>query len=295
MKPEICKTIAWIVFASGFTCLLAPLAPDREEGDACSLCGSTISTWGWPFRSGGVSLQQDANQPPDQTTELDQGPKSDAPPEGESRPQLNIIEIEGWNVWVADELLRDEHADVRRRALAALQNHLQRVTLIVPEPQLSRLKAVKIRIDLSDSRLSGMQYHPNRGWLERNGHDPRLEKHVHIPQARALYARHMWAKHPYVVLHELAHAYHDQVLGFDDPEIQRVYRAARDSGRYESVLDHRGETVRHYGMNNAKEYFAESTEAWFGVNDFYPFVRAELKQFDPEMHALMQKIWGPMP
>jgi len=40
-------------------------------------------------------------------------------------------------------------------------------------------------------------------------------------------------------------------------------------------------------MTNAKEYFAESTEAWFGVNDFYPFVRAELKQFDPEMHALL--------
>lgn len=216
-------------------------------------------------------------------------------PQGMPHVRADVVNLEGWSVWVDAELLRDEHADVRRRALAALQNHLQRVVLIVPEPQLSRLRQVKIRIDLNAPGLSGMQYHPSRNWLERNGHDPRLEKHVHIPQARELYARHMWAKHPYVVLHELAHAYHDQVLGFDDPEIKRAYRAARDSGRYDSVLDHRGETVRHYGMTNAKEYFAESTEAWFGVNDFYPFVRAELKQFDPEMYALLRKIWGPMP
>ena len=40
------------------------------------------------------------------------------------------------------------------------------------------------------------------------------------------------------------------------------------------------------------EYFAESTEAYLGVNDFYPFVRAELKQHDPDMYELMTEIWG---
>ena len=30
----------------------------------------------------------------------------------------------------------------------------------------------------------------SRGWLLGNGHDPRLVKHVHIPRARALIARH---------------------------------------------------------------------------------------------------------
>jgi len=28
------------------------------------------------------------------------------------------------------------------------------------------------------------------------------------------------------------------------------------------------------------------------VNDFYPFVRAELKEYDPQTYALMEKIWG---
>jgi hypothetical protein len=45
-------------------------------------------------------------------------------------------------------------------------------------------------------------------------------------------------------------------------------------------------------MNNIEEYFAESTEAFFGTNDFYPFVRAELKEFDPRMEAVLRKAWG---
>ena len=40
------------------------------------------------------------------------------------------------------------------------------------------------------------------------------------------------------------------------------------------------------------EYFAEATEANFGANDFYPFVRAELREHDPEAYALTESIWG---
>ena len=37
------------------------------------------------------------------------------------------------------------------------------------------------------------------------------------------------------------------------------------------------------------------TEAYFGTNDFYPFVRAELKQHDPKTFALLESIWGKTP
>ncbi len=200
--------------------------------------------------------------------------------------------IEGWVVVLDADLMLEKNKDVRQRALAALSNHLQRVKFIISADRLVELQRLRIWIDLEHPTLKNMQYHPSRGWLEANGHDPRLAKHVHITQARNLYARHMWAKHPYVVLHELAHAYHDQVLGFDDEEIRKQYRAAKQSGDYDQILFHSGQTGPHYGMNNHKEYFAESTEAYLGVNDFYPFVRAELKQHDPGMFALMQKIWG---
>lgn len=201
--------------------------------------------------------------------------------------------IEGWTVAVDPELMKEENAELREKYFKALTNHLQRITYIVPEKQLARLKLCRIWLELH-GELGNMQYHPDRGWLIKNGHDPRLVKHVHIPRAAALTSRGMWAKHPYVVLHELAHAYHDQVFGFDDKRIAAAYEAAKASKSYDKVLDHRGRQVKHYGMNTPMEYFAESTEAYFGVNDFYPFTRAELKEHDPKMYELLREIWGPL-
>ena len=117
-------------------------------------------------------------------------------------------------------------------------------------------------------------------------------KHVHIPHAEDLFRPQTWAKHPYVVLHELAHSYHDQVLSFDHPDVKNAYENAKQKKILEDVLLYTGERVQHYGLSNHKEYFAESTEAYFGVNDFYPFVRAELKEHDPKMFAVLEKIWG---
>jgi dipeptidyl-peptidase-4 len=98
-------------------------------------------------------------------------------------------------------------------------------------------------------------------------------------------------KHPAVILHELAHAYHDQILGFDRPDIVEAYERAKASGTYDKVLLYTGQRVRHYGMTDAKEYFAEGTEAFFYRNDFYPFVRAELKEHDPRLHEVLSEIW----
>jgi hypothetical protein len=97
---------------------------------------------------------------------------------------------------------------------------------------------------------------------------------------------------PWMVLHELAHGYHDQVLGHDHKGIRECYERAVASKSYESVLHYDGRKVRHYALNNDKEYFAEATEAFFGTNDFYPFVRSELLAHDPKMHELLKKVWG---
>lgn len=95
------------------------------------------------------------------------------------------------------------------------------------------------------------------------------------------------------MLHELAHAYHDQVLGFDYPPIVDAYKQAMDEGKYEQVLAYTGRTVKHYGSTDHKEYFAEGTEAYFYRNDYYPFVRAELAQHDPTLHEELRRVWGP--
>lgn len=202
-----------------------------------------------------------------------------------------LRQIEGWTVKVDPAVLTPEHAEKGQRALKALENHLQRCTYVVKEETLAELRKLPIWIEWA-GRGRGLVYHPNPVWLAKNGFNPALANHVHVPNVDHLLKRNQWGKHPYAIMHELAHAYHDQVLGWGDQKIQDLYDSAKNAGGYESVLTHDHRTARHYGMNNHKEYFAESTEAYLGVNDFYPFVRAELKQHDPRMFALQAEIWG---
>ncbi len=211
--------------------------------------------------------------------------------EAKTFPKPIVRMIEGWKIEIDPALLSEENQAEGELALKALANHLQRIIWILPPDRVESLRKLPIRIDWMHE-LTNMQYHPGRSWLERNGHDPNLVKHVHIPRARQLLNPSQWAKHPYVVLHELAHAYHDQILSFEHPEVIANYEQARNAGIYEKVTLYTGSKVRHYGLTNHKEYFAECTEAYLGVNDFFPFVRAELKEHDPRMHALMEKIWG---
>jgi hypothetical protein len=88
----------------------------------------------------------------------------------------------------------------------------------------------------------------------------------------------------------LAHAYHHQVLGFEHVGVKGCYDAAVASRTYAEVQHINGGKQRHYALNNAKEYFAEATEAFFGTNDFFRS-SAELKQHDPELCALVEEVW----
>jgi len=214
---------------------------------------------------------------------------------GRARFDPVVQRIEGWTVYVDPALLEGEHAELGAQALKMLANHLQRIAILVPDEKLARMRKLEIWIEYHHPTLAAMQYHPSRGWLTAHGCDPRLAKKVHIPRAEVLLSRSQMLKHPAVVLHELAHAYHDQYLGFDDPRIIAAYEKAKAAGTYEKVLLYTGKTVRHYALTDSKEYFAEGTEAYFYRNDFYPFVRAELKEHDPVLHDLLDEIWGPRP
>jgi dipeptidyl-peptidase-4 len=208
-----------------------------------------------------------------------------------SFPKPFLQHVEGWPVEWNPIFKKKEYNKLFRDVKKALANHLQRITYILDKKKVQELRKLAIRVDL-DHKLGNMQYHPSKGWLTSNHYDPSLEKRVHIPRARQLLSRDQWAKHPYVILHELAHSYHDQVLSFEHKEILAAYQRAEKEGLYERVLLFRGGKTRHYARTNHKEFFAEMTESYLGVNDFFPFVRAELQEHDPETYHLMQKIWG---
>jgi hypothetical protein len=220
-------------------------------------------------------------------------PKDDAE---SARPTSHTVrKLEGWTVRVDGRLLAPPHDALGARALRFLENKLADIRAVVPADRVKKLQAVTIVLDLAHGQLVPMQYHPDAGWLRANGYAPELEKCVHIPRASDLPTRRNINEQPWVILHELAHAYHDQVLGFDEPRIKQAYAAYKQSGHGEKVLRHDGQRVRHYALTDHKEFFAEMTEAYFGVNDFFPFNRAELREAEPAIYALMRDIWESPP
>ena len=154
-------------------------------------------------------------------------------------------EIEGWTVHIDPAMLEGEHAEAGGKALKMLANHLQRIALLMPnEQRLQEMQKLEIWIEHEHPSLKAMQYHLGLLWLRSNGHDPRLVKKVHIPVARELLSRDQLLKHPAVVLHELAHAYHDQVLSFEHPKIIEAFKKSAKSGIYERVLLFNGHTTK---------------------------------------------------
>jgi len=200
-----------------------------------------------------------------------------------------VREVRGWTVRVHPGLAA-EGSELGAQVLELLEARLLEVTRTVPNKALAELRKVELWMELDYEGVPGGVYHPSREWLIGNGHDPALARCVQFGNAKNFLS---WSfSQPSMVIHELAHAYHHQVLGYDEPTIAEAYALAKGSGDYDAVLRYGGSREKAYGMNNAKEYFAELSEAYFGTNDFYPFVRPELKEHDPRGFDAIESLWS---
>jgi hypothetical protein len=204
-----------------------------------------------------------------------------------------VHQIEGWRVLVNRDLLAGE-ANLADRTLTLLRFQLYQIARRVPADALEKLRAVQIWVEQEEPHHPCMAYHPDREWLLEHGLNPDKAGGVEVANAQNFL---VWTlDQPWMVLHELAHAYHHQFLGgFDNPEIRAAHQAALAAKSYDSVLRINGDLVRSYAATNPMEYFAEASEAYFGTNDFYPYVRSELRQHDPDLYELMKTLWGVAP
>jgi hypothetical protein len=206
----------------------------------------------------------------------------------EPTANYRVESCEGWKVYVSAALHR-EQAELESRVLALLRVKLSDIARVVPAAAVEKLRRAPVWVELEDQDIKCMNYHPSAAWLREHGYNPEKAGGIEIGNARNFLR---WSlDQPWMVLHELAHYYHDRVIGWDNAEIRQAYQTMVESHRYDAVLRVSGKRERHYALTNVKEYFAESTEAFFGTNDFYPFVRAELREEDPVMYELLAKYW----
>ncbi len=208
-------------------------------------------------------------------------------PPNDATDTYEVKKIEGFTIRVSHRL--KSHPEKTKEVLDEVRSQLRLLTPLIKPDKMKKLRKVEIWVEHNFPRRT--QYHNNKQWLIAHGYNPDKTGTIEIAKIEEFLA---WRNRPVnTLLHELAHAYHDQVLGWDEPRIIAAYSAAKKSGKYEKIMRDKGYFMRHYGIGNHKEYFAECTEAYLWVNDYYPFVYGELKQFDPTAFELMEKIWGP--
>jgi hypothetical protein len=210
------------------------------------------------------------------------------------RYQTNVVE--GWTVLVNERLLTEEKP-ATQKALEILRGQLREIVRVAPASAVAKLREVTLWFSPEYPGVKPKaEYHPGAGWLRDHGRDPAMVKGIEFTDIRNFESESR--RMPNFTLHELAHAYHHRVLpdGFDNKDIKAAFERAKASMSYEKVERWFGNgkpnTVeRSYALTDPQEYFAESTEAYFTRNDFFPFTREELKQHDPAMEELLTKLW----
>jgi hypothetical protein len=212
-------------------------------------------------------------------------------PKAEYTPTKDYIvrKVAGFEVLAHPDVAKDKKEDAA--AMKELCRQLAEMEKLLPEKALERMRKVRIWMEhRQKNSKSAAQFHVSRGWLKGNGYNPDKAGCVEISSTKLFVS---WSDtQPFMILHELAHAWHNLVLGADHPGVKAAYRQAMDRKLYDKVRHANGKEQKAYAATNDQEYFAELTEAYFGRNDFFPFTHDELKKHDPQGFALMRKVWG---
>ena len=118
-------------------------------------------------------------------------------------------QIEGWRVLVNERLLAD--TNLCERTLKLLAAQLYQIVRAVPPEPLAKLRQIPIWVERSSAQFPCMCYHESRDWLSTHGVNPEKTGAVELANPETFLA---WTRdQPWMVLHELAHGYHQRFLG----------------------------------------------------------------------------------
>lgn len=223
-------------------------------------------------------------------------PEPPVPPRQERAEDYEAREVEGARIHVNRALAADR-PETLERVLLHMRADLDEIVHFAPAPALPVLRTVEIWVEKDGTHETGrgghgMCCHWSKDWLAANGVLGAKVGHVEIMNPDDFLN---WRRdQPYMLFHEMAHALHWRLSSLD-AEIASVYRHAMDAKLYDAVPRNsvpEGQTVWAYAAENDHEYFAELSEAYFALNDFSPFTRAQFRAHDPDGFELVRRVWG---
>lgn len=210
-------------------------------------------------------------------------------------PGYTIQKIQGFTVLLSDEVLKNQETSaLERKPLDVLDLELKTITTLMPERDVNRLRNLLIWVEWDEHERprngrEGMPvavyYGGHQLHLLAKGKHPLKAKNITILSMQAITEEHQPARDSgrCVILHEMAHAVHDQLLGSDNPQIKLAYRQAMERKLYEPTM---------YASTNDHEFFAEMSCAYFDQLSYFPRTRSQLQQHDPATYKLMASVWG---
>jgi hypothetical protein len=227
----------------------------------------------------------------------------DKPSTGKARPGKAVLEIPGYTIRkiqgfqliVNNEVLQEnDKSELERKPLDVLELELKTLADIMPRRALNALRNVLVWVEWDEKQAMGngrkglplaIYYGGHQLQLLQEGKHPLKAKNVTILRMKSLTGEHQPKRDSgrCVILHEIAHAVHDRVIGTDNPDIKAAYSQAMQRKLYDSTM---------YASTNEKEFFAELTCAYFDQLNYFPNKRADLKKHDPVTYQVMEQVWG---
>jgi hypothetical protein len=210
--------------------------------------------------------------------------------------RFEIRNMEGWMIYTNRDVLK-EHPEQMAKTYEHLKWDLYQVKLAVPDTAVCNMQEhTPFWIEYDET--VNLSYHPETEWLLERGYKLPRDPNSMVSLSAKGYIGDSY-RHPFVIYHELVHGYDHDFIGkghdYGNDECEANYQRMMKSGINENVKIWDGRVGSHYARTNRMEYLAESSEAYFAVNDIYPFVRAELRDHDPEMAKFVERYWGVNP
>ena len=190
-------------------------------------------------------------------------------------------DIHGWKVHIADTVKKDKQ--LYQRTLKQINTDLDKIVKTLPEWVLPHLRKTPIwfekkmpppfgnRLFFNGSKKGSKKYkieHLYGGVVAGSSQSYLAVSHIH----------------PWQLLHELTHAYHQFITKHSYQPILNAYDHA-----IKNELHRFG---NQYARKNHKEYFSTLTEAYFGIDANYPRNRQQLAEHDPIGYCAIVQAWG---
>lgn len=222
-------------------------------------------------------------------------------PEKEVVPGRKTVKIEGFTFLLTEEAAGADASVYERKPLEVLEYECKLLTSMFSPKVVELLRRLTIFVDwdetvaLSNGRTGialASYYSGSAQQMVKEGRHALQSKTVTIHSLKKLTQQRQPKNDNRVsclLLHEIAHAVHDQLFGFDHAGIKTAY---------EQAMERRLVEKSSYAATNHREFFAEMTCVYLDRLHYYPHTREDLKKHDPVTFKTMEGVWagaGPAP